>query len=121
MSESYIQKLFAERIGGENYGKSTAIYKFEKIKRAKRAALADFPDRSLVDFGIGENDEMAPEPVRQAMVAELNKVENRGYADNGIDEYKQAAARYLKRNFGVMPWSLKRWPPPLLPCGPRKM
>ena len=38
MSESYIQQLFAERIGGANYGKSTAIYKFEKIKRAKAAA-----------------------------------------------------------------------------------
>ena len=38
MTESYIQKLFAERIGGENYGKDTAIYKFEKIKRAKKAA-----------------------------------------------------------------------------------
>ena len=101
MSDSYIQKLFAERIGGENYGKSTAIYKFEKIKRAKRAALADFPGRSLIDFGIGENDEMAPEPVRQAMVAEVNKLENRGYADNGISEYQEAAARYLKRNFGV--------------------
>ena len=35
MSDSYIQQLFAERIGGVNYGKSTAIYKFEKIKRAK--------------------------------------------------------------------------------------
>ena len=101
MSDSYIQKLFAERIGGENYGKSTAIYKFEKIKRAKRSALADFPDRSLIDFGIGENDEMAPEPVRKAMVAEVNKLENRGYADNGISEYQEAAARYLKRNFGV--------------------
>jgi len=101
LSDSYIQKLFAERIGGENYGKSTAIYKFEKIKRAKRAALADFPGRSLIDFGIGENDEMAPEPVRQAMVAEVNKLENRGYADNGISEYQEAAARYLKRNFGV--------------------
>jgi LL-diaminopimelate aminotransferase len=101
VSESYIQKLFAERIGGENYGKSTAIYKFEKIKRAKRAALADFPHRRLIDFGIGENDEMAPEPVRRAMVEEIGKVENRGYADNGIDEYKTAAARYLKRNFGV--------------------
>jgi LL-diaminopimelate aminotransferase len=101
VSDSYIQKLFAERIGGENYGKSTAIYKFEKIKRAKRAALADFPDRSLIDFGIGENDEMAPEPVRKAMVAEVNKLENRGYADNGISEYQEAAARYLKRNFGV--------------------
>ena len=101
MSESYVQKLFAERIGGENYGKSTVIYKFEKIKRAKRAALADFPDRKLIDFGIGENDEMAPEPVRRAMVEEIGKVENRGYADNGIDEYRAAAARYLKRNFGV--------------------
>lgn len=101
MSESYIQKLFAERIGGENYGKSTAIYKFEKIKRAKRSALADFPDRALVDFGIGENDEMAPPPVRKIMCEELNKVENRGYADNGISQYQEAAARYLKRNYGV--------------------
>ena len=39
MSESYIQSLFAERIGGSQYGKSQAIYKFEKIKRAKRAAM----------------------------------------------------------------------------------
>jgi hypothetical protein len=45
MTESYIQNLFAERIGGRNYGQSTAIYKFEKIKRAKRAALAAHPGR----------------------------------------------------------------------------
>ena len=101
MSESYIQKLFADRIGGENYGKSTAIYKFEKIKRAKRAALADFPDRPLVDFGIGENDEMAPAPVREALKREVDRPENRGYADNGILDYQVAAAAYLKRNFGV--------------------
>jgi LL-diaminopimelate aminotransferase len=101
MSDSYIQKLFAERIGGENYGKSTAIYKFEKIKRAKRAAIADFPDRTIVDFGIGENDEMAPPSVRQTMKAEIDKLENRGYADNGIAEYREAAARYMERNFGV--------------------
>jgi LL-diaminopimelate aminotransferase len=53
MSDPYFQSLFAERIGGANYGKGTAIYKFEKIKRAKRKALADFPDRKLLDFGIG--------------------------------------------------------------------
>ena len=29
MSDTYIQNLFAERIGGRQYGKSTAIYKFE--------------------------------------------------------------------------------------------
>lgn len=59
-SDPWFQSLFAERIGGANYGKSTKIYKFEKIKRAKRAALAAHPERKLLDFGIGENDDMAP-------------------------------------------------------------
>ena len=76
-------------IGGSNYGKGTAIYKFEKIKRAKRKALADHPNRQLLDFGIGENDSMAPQSVRDAMVAEVNRPENRGYADNGIVEFKE--------------------------------
>ena len=40
MSDPYFQKLFAQRVGGENYGKGTAIYKFEKIKRAKRKSGA---------------------------------------------------------------------------------
>src|SRR5437868_12069357 len=101
MTEPYIQNLFAERIGGANYGKSTAIYKFEKIKRAKRAAVAAFPNVKLLDFGIGENDEMAPAIVREAMAREINDPENRGYADNGIAEYKQAAARYMQREYGV--------------------
>lgn len=95
------ENLYAERIGGSNYGKSTAIYKFEKIKRAKRQALADFPERSLIDFGIGENDDMAPEQVRSAMKLEVDKLENRGYADNGIQEYKDAAAAFMKREFGL--------------------
>ena len=45
MSDPYFQQLFADRIGGGNYGKGTAIYKFEKIKRAKRKALAEHPER----------------------------------------------------------------------------
>jgi len=101
MNDSYVQRLFADRIGGPNYGKGTEIYKFEKIKRAKRKALADYPDRSLLDFGIGENDEMAPQSVRQFMAGEINKPENRGYADNGIAEFKTAAANFMNRNFGV--------------------
>jgi len=56
MSESYIQNLFAERIGGKNYGKSTTLYKFEKIKRAKRAALAAHPGAEIMDLGVGEPD-----------------------------------------------------------------
>lgn len=101
MSDPYFQSLFAERIGGINYGKGTEIYKFEKIKRAKRKALADHPERRLIDFGIGENDEMAPESVRKVMVSEIHRPENRGYADNGIAAYKEAAARFMKRNFNV--------------------
>lgn len=101
MSDPYFQTLFAERIGGANYGKGTEIYKFEKIKRAKRKALADHPERALVDFGIGENDEMAPPQVRARMAEEINRPENRGYADNGIQDYKDAVARLMKRRFGV--------------------
>jgi LL-diaminopimelate aminotransferase len=101
MTDPYFQKLFADRIGGADYGKSTAIYKFEKIKRAKRKALADFPDRKLLDFGIGENDDMAPEVVRRRMAEEINRPENRGYADNGIPAFREAAARFMQREFDV--------------------
>jgi LL-diaminopimelate aminotransferase len=101
MSDPYFQRLFAERVGGANYGKGTAIYKFEKIKRAKRKALADHPQRKLIDFGIGENDEMAPASIRDVMAAEVNRPENRGYADNGIAAYREAVARFMQRNFGV--------------------
>ncbi len=101
MSDPYFQQLFAERIGGENYGKGTEIYKFEKIKRAKRKALAYFPDRLLLDFGIGENDAPADEAVREVMGQEIHLQENRGYADNGIAEFKDAVARFMQRNFDV--------------------
>ena len=100
-ADPYFQALFADRIGGANYGKDTEIYKFEKIKRAKRKALSEHPDRKLLDFGIGENDSMADQVIRDAMVAEVNRPENRGYADNGVTEYKEAAARFMKRRFGV--------------------
>ena len=101
MSESYIQNLFAERIGGRQYGKSTAIYKFEKIKRAKRAALAANPGAEIIDMGVGEPDEMAFPEVVAELHREALKPENRGYADNGDAVLKQAAARYLDRVCGV--------------------
>ena len=100
-ADPWFQTLFAERIGGASYGKGTEIYKFEKIKRAKRQALAEHPERKLLDFGIGENDDMADESVRASLTREANKVENRGYADNGIANYKEAAAEFMQRQFGV--------------------
>lgn len=100
-NDPWFQHLFAERIGGRNYGKGTEIYKFEKIKRAKRAALEKYPDRRLLDFGIGENDEMADAAVRDVAKREIDLPENRGYTDNGIFEFKEAAARFMQRTFGV--------------------
>ena len=52
MSDPYFQSLFAERIGGVNYGKGTEIYKFEKIKRAKRAATAAHPQPGATALGV---------------------------------------------------------------------
>src|SRR5215831_19014670 len=99
--DPWFQELFAERLGGAKYGKGTEIYKFEKIKRAKRAALAAHPERRLLDFGIGENDAMADPRVREVLKREADKVENRGYADNGIAAFKEAAAAFMQRTFGV--------------------
>src|SRR5438874_13689956 len=101
MADSYIQNLFADRIGGNQYGKSHTIYKFEKIKRARRAAMAQNPGAEIIDLGVGEPDEMAFPEVVEKLCQEARKSENRGYADNGDAILKQAAARYLDKVCGV--------------------
>src|SRR5262249_51629223 len=55
----------------------------------------------LLDFGIGENDDMADPVVREALKREVDRPENRGYADNGIAAFKEAAAGFMKKVFGV--------------------
>src|ERR1700683_1305403 len=101
MQESYIQDLFAERIGGKRYGKDTAIYKFEKIKRAKRAAREANPDTELFDLGVGEPDAMADAGIIEKLEKQARLPENRGYADNGDAVLKQAAATYMRLVCGV--------------------
>ena len=102
MSEDpYIQHLFAKRIGGSRFGKDTAIYKFEKIKRAKLAAKAERPDTPIIDMGVGEPDEMAFPEIVQALQSAVTKPENRGYADNGGSRFKASAAKWMKDVFGV--------------------
>ncbi|MBM4144217.1 MAG: LL-diaminopimelate aminotransferase [Lentisphaerae bacterium] len=96
-----MQGLFAARIGGRAFGTSTEIYKFEKIKRAKAAARAARPDVELLDFGVGEPDQPAPPAVREALKRAVDDPANRGYADNGIPAFKEAAARYMETFFGV--------------------
>ena len=100
-SKDYVQQLFANRLGGNQFGKDTKIYKFEKIKRAKRAALEANPGKELFDLGVGEPDEMAFPSVVKALQLEAEKAENRGYTDNGIQEFKVAAVKYMEKVFGV--------------------
>ncbi len=99
--EMDIQKLFARRIGGEQFGLTNEVYKFGKIKAAKAAALKARPNVELLDFGVGEPDRMAPSLIRAALKIEVDKPENRGYADNGIGEFQRAAADYMMKFFGV--------------------
>ena len=110
MAESFLQNNFAERIGGNMFGKDTKIYKFEKIKRAKREAMAKNPGVEIIDMGVGEPDDMAFPSVVSKLCEEAAKWENRTYADNGIAEFKQAAATPL-------PCSCRTWSSSSARCG----
>ncbi|BBB92702.1 MAG TPA: LL-diaminopimelate aminotransferase [Methylomusa anaerophila] len=98
---SFIQNSFAERIGGSKFGQETVLYKFEKIKRAKRAAMGKNPAVEMIDLGVGEPDWMAEPEVAEVLYREAQKPENRGYTDNGLQEFKDAAAKYLEKVYGV--------------------
>ncbi|MFO7870937.1 MAG: aminotransferase class I/II-fold pyridoxal phosphate-dependent enzyme [Kiritimatiellia bacterium] len=95
------REIYAERIGGAAFGTSKEIYKFEMIKRAKASAARAHPGIELLDFGVGEPDGIAPEAVREEMKKAIDDPANRGYADNGIAEFKSAACDYMEKFFGV--------------------
>ncbi|MDF2570303.1 MAG: dapL 2 [Sporomusa sp.] len=101
MAGSFIQQMFAQRIGGNQFGKDTVLYKFEKIKRAKRAATAQNPEVTLIDLGVGEPDWMAEPEVVETLYNQAKRKENRGYTDNGIQEFKDAAANYMASVYNV--------------------
>ncbi len=98
---NFFDDKISERLGGMNFGKSTVIYKFELIKRAKAAAKLAHPDMNLIDMGVGEPDWPADGLVVKALAEEAGKPENRWYADNGIPEFQEAAADYLSRVYGL--------------------
>lgn len=98
---SFFTSRFADRIGGVGFGQSTEIFKFEEIKRAKREARAANPLLPLIDFGVGESDREAFPQAIDVLARESRLRENRGYADNGIPEFRESAARYLSRVYSV--------------------
>ena len=96
-----IQQLFADRIGGSAFGTTNEIYKFAKIKMAKQAAQAERPGTEILDFGVGEPDQMAPAAIREALKQAVDDPNNRGYTDNGVAAFQAAAAEYMQTFFGV--------------------
>lgn len=92
--------LFAERIGGENFDRAGG-YKMEAIKAAKRRFQAEHPDRVLLDMGIGEPDLPPPDFVIEELCSQAHFSENQGYADNGCPEFREAAAQFMQKTFGV--------------------
>ncbi|MCU0409114.1 MAG: LL-diaminopimelate aminotransferase [Bacteroidales bacterium] len=99
--EDFFEDKISERLGGSAFGKSTAIYKFELIKRAKAAAKKAHPGVSLIDMGVGEPDWPADSIVVEELAREAGKPDNRWYADNGIPEFQEAAAKYLEKVYGL--------------------
>jgi LL-diaminopimelate aminotransferase len=98
---NFFDDKISERLGGANFGKSTVIYKFELIKRAKAAAKKARPDVEMIDMGVGEPDWPADSLVVKALAEEAGKPENRWYSDNGIPEFQAAAAKYLEKVYGL--------------------
>lgn len=98
---SYVETMVADRLGGASFYHSNEIFKFEKIKRAKRAATKEHPELPLIDLGVGEPDEIADPTIISILAKEALEASNRGYADNGIDEFKMAAVEYMNTVYGV--------------------
>ena len=98
---NFFDDKISNRLGGADFGKSTVIYKFELIKRAKAAAKKAHPEIGLIDMGVGEPDWPADILVVKALSEEAGRPENRWYADTGIPEFQEAAASYLEKVYGV--------------------
>nr|WP_092071711.1 LL-diaminopimelate aminotransferase [Dendrosporobacter quercicolus]NSL49488.1 LL-diaminopimelate aminotransferase [Dendrosporobacter quercicolus DSM 1736]SDM29619.1 LL-diaminopimelate aminotransferase apoenzyme [Dendrosporobacter quercicolus] len=101
MRKSFIQELFAQRIGGDLFGGDTVLYKFERIKQAKRTAIKNNPEINLIDLGVGEPDWMAEPAVVDILFEQAGLKENRGYTDNGVQEFKDAAVKYMESVYQV--------------------
>jgi LL-diaminopimelate aminotransferase len=96
-----VQKLFADRIGGEKFGKVQQTFKFTLINNAKMEFIQKNPSVKVIDMGVGEPEEIPTQAIVEALYREALVKENRIYPCNGILEFSQAAARYLERDFSI--------------------
>lgn len=96
-----VQKLFAQRIGGEQFGKVQQTFKFTLINNAKLDFIEKNPSVKVIDMGVGEPEEIPTEEIISALYREARVKENRIYPCNGILAFAESAAHYLCRDFGI--------------------
>ena len=87
--------LISKRLGGK-YFYQTNYYKFEKYSNIKNQFKIQNQDIEVLDFGIGEGDDMPSSFILNRLSYESFKYENRVYSDNGIDLFKLSASKHLK-------------------------
>ena len=98
----FFDNLISDSLGGSSFFTAPKkLYKFEKIKQLTYETIQKNPNIKLIDMGVGEPDKKADELICDVLNTECRKEENRFYADNGIDEFKEAACRYLKNIYGL--------------------
>lgn len=75
-------------------------YLFTEIDRKKREALARGVD--LIDLGVGDPDIPTPSRVVEKLIEAASKPVNHRYPNSaGLPEFRQAAADWYRRRFGV--------------------
>lgn len=89
--------LFAERIGGHNFGRTGQTFKFTLIDDAKRAFVERHPHVKIIDMGVGEPEELPGANIMGRLADQSRIKANRIYPCNGVMPFREAAARYLRR------------------------
>ncbi|MDR2029863.1 MAG: aminotransferase class I/II-fold pyridoxal phosphate-dependent enzyme [Puniceicoccales bacterium] len=74
-------------------------YKFASVEERRRQFQKKFPDRSILDFGIGRPQEAPPSGAMDGLVRALARPNCHGYAECGCRDFLETVARYLERNF----------------------
>ena len=101
MADSYVQKLFSERIGGKRFGKDTVLTAPDKINLLKNSAVAEHPELTLIDFSTNEPDAMADYGVIEEFAKQAKIWENRVYSAGIEKDFAQAAVNYMKNVFEI--------------------
>ena len=78
-----VQRLFAERIGGAQFGKVQQTFKFTLINNAKLDFIAKNPSVKVIDMGVGEPEELPAASIIESLFTAAQAKENRMYPCNG--------------------------------------